>query len=283
MTMKRVSRWLTYGMLTVTAAGMLLPFAWMMVASLKNSADFLNSLFLPRGEGVFGVAWDRLTLENFRRLFVEAGLVRPLVNSVFLSSLTAVLATLCCALAGYALSKLEFAGRRIVTAIVLAALVIPAPLLLAPGFKLLFQLNLLDTYAGLILPAAAPALGVFLFRQATLNAVPRELIEAARIDGAGEFRIFFEIVLPSLRPVVGAFLLISFLGMWNNFIQPQVVLQQVERHPLSVAVNSFKGLYLTEYGMIMSGTAVSILPVMGLFLLLQREFIAGLTSGAVKG
>lgn len=148
---------------------------------------------------------------------------------------------------------------------------------------MLYNLGLLDTYSGLILPALAPAFGVFLFRQALLNSVPSELIEAARIDGAGEIRIFFSLVLPLIRPMVGAFLMITFLGVWNNFVVPQVVMQSPERFPLSVAINLLRSLYGTDYGLIMSGTIVSIAPVMCLFLLLQKEFISGLTSGAVKG
>ena len=116
-----------------------------------------------------------------------------------------------------------------------------------------------------------------------LNTVPKELLESARIDGAGEFRIFFIIVVPLVRPMIGAFLLITFLGAWNNFIGPQIVLQEAELFPLSVTINNLRGIYQTEYGLIMSGTLLSIAPVMCLFLLLQREFISGLTSGAVKG
>ncbi|MFZ9683073.1 MAG: carbohydrate ABC transporter permease, partial [Cephaloticoccus sp.] len=119
--------------------------------------------------------------------------------------------------------------------------------------------------------------------QAMINGVPRELLEAARIDGAGEARIFFELVLPLVRPMMGAFLMISFMGTWNNFISPQIILQSPDLQPLSVALNNLKGLYGTDYGLIMAGTIVSISPVMCLFLLLQREFIAGLTGGAVKG
>ena len=156
-------------------------------------------------------------------------------------------------------------------------------LLLAPSFQLLHSFDLLDTYTGLLLPGLTPAFGVFLFRQSMLNSVPDELLEAARMDGAGEFRIFFELVIPIVRPMLGAFLMISFMGTWNNFIGPQIILQSPELHPLSVALNNLKGIYGTDYGVIMAGTLVSISPVMCLFLLLQKEFISGLTSGAVKG
>jgi len=216
-------------------------------------------------------------------LFLELNIGRALVNSIFISSVHAVGATLLCAMCGYGLAKLRFWGRGAVFSVVVAALIVPAPLLLAPGYQLLFQLNLLDTYAGLILPGLVPAFGVFLFRQAMLQGVPTELVEAARLDGAGDIRIFFELALPLVRPMTGAFLLISFLGAWNNFVGPQVVLQSPELQPLSVMVNNLRGVYGTDYGLIMSGTLISIVPVMALFLLLQKEFISGLTSGAVKG
>jgi ABC-type glycerol-3-phosphate transport system permease component len=272
-----------YLALLPAAALTLVPFAWLLCASLKTNADLFGSHFLPAGDGFFGVAWERLTTEHFVRLFGELGLGHALANSLFYASISALLATFCSALAGYALAKFRFPGRGLLLSLVLAALVVPGPLLLAPGYKLLHDLGLLGSYAGLFLPAAAPAFGVFLFRQAIINAVPSELLESARIDGAGELRIFFTLVLPLVRPMVGAFLMITFLGAWNNFIGPQIVLHQAEAFPLSVAINQLRGIYGTDYGLIMAGTLVSIAPVLLLFLLLQREFIAGLTSGAVKG
>jgi multiple sugar transport system permease protein len=272
-----------YAALAMAAALTLVPFAWLICAAFKTNADIFASDFLPRGEGWFGVAWERLTLVNFQRLFAELGMGRALVNSIFLASWSALLATFCCAAAGYALAKFRFAGRGLMLSLVLAALVIPGPLLMAPGYKLLYELGLLDRFAGLLLPGLAPAFGVFLFRQAMLNAVPATLLESARLDGAGEFRIFFTLVLPLVRPMVGAYLMITFLGTWNNFIGPQIVLQNPASFPLSVAINQLRGLYGTDYGLIMSGTLISIAPVLALFLLLQKEFISGLTAGAVKG
>jgi len=274
---------MVYGVLFVYAIITLIPFAYLLAGALKSKFDFAAALFLPTGDGLFGIGWDRLSLENFRRLFLELNIGRALVNSIFISSVHAVGATLLCAMCGYGLAKLRFWGRGAVFSLVVAALIVPAPLLLAPGYQLLFQLNLLDTYAGLILPGLVPAFGVFLFRQAMLQGVPTELVEAARLDGAGDIRIFFELALPLVRPMTGAFLLISFLGAWNNFVGPQVVLQSPELQPLSVMVNNLRGVYGTDYGLIMSGTLISIVPVMALFLLLQKEFISGLTSGAVKG
>lgn len=272
-----------YVALIIAAALTLVPFFWLLCAAFKTNADVFSSNFLPAGDGLLGVAWDRLTTANFSRLFRELGIGRAVVNSVFLASTSALLATFFCALAGYALAKFRFAGRDWVQSLVLAALVVPGSLLMAPGYKLLYDLGLLDTFTGLIVPGLTPAFGVFLFRQAMVNAVPATLLESARIDGAGEFRIFFTIVLPLVRPMIGAYLMITFLGTWNNFVGPQIILQNPDNFPLSVAINQLRGLYGTDYGLIMSGTLVSIAPVLALFLLLQKEFIAGLTTGAVKG
>jgi len=261
----------------------LVPFFWLVTASLKRPEDFFSSMFLPLDPETGAVAWSRLTLENYSRLFLELGIGRALLNSIFLSSATALLATLSCAAGGYALARLKFAGRRAITITVLAALIIPPPLLLAPTYQLLYELGLLDSFTGLILPAIAPAFGVFLFRQATLQSVPNDLIEAARIDGCSEIGIFFSVVLPLVRPMVGAFMLITFLATWNNFVWPQVVLQTADKFPLSVAVSQLKGVYRQDYGLLMAGTCISIFPPAALFLLLQREFISGLTAGAVKG
>jgi ABC-type glycerol-3-phosphate transport system permease component len=280
---RRLTVFPLYAALLFFATLTLLPFIWMLTSAFKTSHDFFTSFFLPRGDGWLGVGWDRLSLDNFRRLFREFPIARAMLNSLFFASVTAVLATLTCAMGGYALATFRFRGRVALTWLVIGALVIPSSLLIAPSYRLLWQLDLLNSYAGLVLPALAPAFGVFLFRQAMLNTIPTELLEAARIDGAGEIRIFLTIVIPLVRPMIGAFLMITFLGAWNNFIGPQIVLQEPEIFPLSVTINNLRGLHATDYGLIMSGTLVSIAPVMCLFLLLQKEFISGLTSGAVKG
>jgi multiple sugar transport system permease protein len=275
-------RLLLQGLLGLLAVVTLVPFAWLIIASLKNREDFSQSMFLPPGEGLFGIGWDRLSLQNYDNLF-DLGFGGAFLNSVFYSATTAVLATLICAAAGYALAKFRFWGRNGFTLAVLALIILPPTLLIAPGYELLYNLRLLDTVPGLILPFLAPAFGVFLFRQAVSQSVPDQLLEAARMDGCSEIEILFAIVMPLIRPMVGAFLLITFLGMWNNFISPQIVLQSGDKQPLSVAIAQLRGLYRSDYGLMMAGTVVSIAPVAVLFLLLQKQFISGLTSGAVKG
>ncbi|MFZ9683076.1 MAG: carbohydrate ABC transporter permease [Cephaloticoccus sp.] len=279
----RLTRFFLYLFLLVFGGLTLVPFVWMLCASVKTQADFFTSRFLPAGEGWFGIAWDRLTLTQFSRLFTELPVGRALLNSVFFASVISLGATVCSAAGGYALSKLQFRGREAITTFILGTVVLPGALLLGPGFETLFHLGLVDTYAGVLLPALAPAFGIYLFRQAMINSVPEDILESARLDGCGEFRIFFQIVLPIVRPMISAYLIIVFIATWNSFIHPQIVLQSPERHPLAVAIFSLRGLYGDDFSLIMAGTLVSIAPVMVLFLMLQKEFISGLTSGAVKG
>ena len=274
---------IVYLVLTVFAAITLVPFVYLLFSAFKSQDSFFSFVLWPTNGVWYDVDWDGFTLSHWKTLFVEAGILRATVNSFFISSVTAILATLFSAMGGYALAKYRFPGRALVTWVVLGALVIPFALLIAPGYQLLYWLGLLDTYTGLILPGVAPAFGVYLFRQAFISSMPDALIEAARVDGASDIRIFFQIALPMVRPMIGAFLLITYLATWNNFISPQIVIQSADKLPLSVFVAQLRTPYGTQYGLIMAGTLVAVLPVLVLFLLLQRDFIAGLTAGAVKG
>src|SRR4051812_1441446 len=231
--MTKLRKTIVYIALILVAVITLIPFAYLACSAFKTNQDFFSSLFLPAGNGLFGVGWSRLTKNHFERLITELHFHRYILNSLFISSVTSVGSTLCCAMGGYALAKFKFLGRRLVMTLVLAALILPAALLIAPSYELLFRLNLLDSYGGLILPALAPAFGVFLFRQATISSLPTALLEAARMDGCGEIRMFFTIALPMVKPMIGAFMMLTFIGTWNNFIAPQIVLQTDQLFPLS--------------------------------------------------
>ena len=272
---------LTHAALIIASTVTVLPLLWLVLSSLKTNEAFLRSLGLPVDDAG-RTDFSQLTLAHYKELFGALDFARPLVNSTLLASASALLATVVSAMGGYALARFHFRGRGTVTAAILAAVLVPGPLLLAPGYELLHDLGMLNTFSGLILPAGAQAFGVFLFRQAILSGVPPELVEAARLDGCGEFRLFAEVVLPLVKPMVATFVMLTFLGVWNNFITPQVVLQAESKFPLSVAVAQLRGTYYQNYGLQMAGTVVSIVPVLVLFLSLQRSFIGGLTAGAVK-
>ena len=184
-------------------------------------------------------------------------------------------------LGGYALAKYRFRGRNMVMVYMLASMTIPGVVLLAPNFEVIWRLGWMDTYKALIIPGAVSAFGIFLFRQAMLN-VPNELLEAARIDGCGEFRIYLTLIMPLVRPMSGAFCLISFMGAWNAFLAPNIFLQSQSKLTLPVVLNQYMGTYVQQYGVFLAGTLVAMIPPAILFFSLQREFISGLTSGAVK-
>ncbi|RZA32247.1 MAG: carbohydrate ABC transporter permease, partial [Lysobacteraceae bacterium] len=222
------------------------------------------------------------TLHNYRELFLRAGMGRFLFNSLLISSCVMVLSVLFNTLAGYAFAKLRFRGRDRAFRALLAALVIPAQVSMMPLFLLLKQMGLVNTYVGAIVPGMAGIFGIFLVRQYA-RSIPDELLEAARIDGAGEWRIFFQIVLPVLKPILVTLAIFSFLGAWNDFMWPLIVLSDQGLQTLPVALASLSREHVMDYELMMAGAVVTVLPVLALFLVLQRYYLQGLLLGSVKG
>ena len=268
------SRLLVTLLLIVGALIALVPIVWLIAATTKGAEDIFHYTFFP--------PLSHFTAGNYHDLFTKSPFARYLVNSVFVTSATVIIQLFFSSLAGFALAKYEFRGKRPIMVLMLATLLLPAQLTMAPLYDLLYHLGMVDQYSGLLVPGAVSVFGIFLFRQSILQ-VPEELLQAARIDGCSEFRIYWDIVMPVSRPMVGAFCLISFMGAWNSFLWPQIVLHHAERFTLPIGLNQLVGLYQSQYGMLMAGTFVSVIPVVILFVLLQREFVAGLTAGAVKG
>jgi multiple sugar transport system permease protein len=222
------------------------------------------------------------TWHNYHELFAKAGMGRYLFNSLLIASFTTLIALFLNTLAGYAFAKLQFAGRERVFRGLLAALVIPGQVAMMPLFLLLKQMHLVNTYAGAIVPGMAAIFGIFLVRQYA-RSIPDELLEAARIDGAGEFRIFFQIVLPTLKPILVTLAIFSFLGAWNDFMWPLIVLSDGNLHTLPVALASLSREHVQDNELMMAGSVVTVLPVLLLFLVLQRHYLQGLLVGSVKG
>jgi ABC-type glycerol-3-phosphate transport system permease component len=260
------------------AALWLLPFAWMVCASFKAPADFFSSTFLPWGD------LGRLTLDNYRALLGNFPFFGWLLNSLFLASVQTVVVVLLSSLGGFALATYRFRGRGWMVALMLLTLMVPGQVLLPSTYELVNSFGWIDSYLAILVPGAMSVFGILLFR-ATMSAVPPELLHAARIDGAGELRLWWDIVLPSVRPTVGAFTLMSFTGTWNSFLWPQIVLQDESRYHLPIGMTSLVGLpeHDVPYGLLMAGTLLSILPVVALFALLHRDFHTGVMTGAVKG
>jgi len=272
--------------LCAASALALTPFLWLLCAAFKDPEVLMRYTFLPPLDEI---GPDTINLANFRTLFEPTLTARGpvyfyqyILNSVFLACTATAVQLLLCSMAGYALAKLEFPGKRPLMLFMLGTLTIPPMLLLAPLYELIVRLGWIDTYWALIVPGAVTAFGAFLFRQAIVG-VPSDLVEAGRIDGCGEFRIYWELVMPVVRPMSAAFCLISFLGAWNNFLGPQIFMHSQEKQVLPVVMSQYIGIYSQQYGVFLAGTLLSIVPPAVLFFALQREFIAGLTSGAVKG
>ena len=262
--------------LVALACGAVLPFAWVLCAAFKTPVDLAASTLLP---------WhhlDRLTLENFRRLR-EFPLWRWAINSMFLASTHTVLVVTLGSLGGFALAKYEFAGKRFLTLIMLATLLLPPQVFLPGSYELINHLGWLDSYLAIIVPGAVSVFGIFLFRQAMLG-VPDELLQCARLDGCSELRLWWEIALPLVRPMIGAYTLMAFLAEWNSFLWPQIVLQNEAKYTLTIGLNSLMGLteYQYRYGVLMAATLLAVAPVAILFFALQGEFVSGLVEGSER-
>lgn len=268
-----LGRAVTTAALLALSAFTLIPLVWLVAAAFKSPSDLFSYTFFSPNPSV----------QNFTDLATKVPeFGRYAVNSLFLSSTIVVIQLFFSSLAGFALAKYDFKGKSLVMVIMLATMMIPGQVTMAPLYELLCRLRLVDTYLGLIVPGAVSVFGIFLFRQSMLQ-LPNDLLDAARIDGCSEFRAYLDIVMPVSKPMVGAFCLISFMGNWNNFLWPQIILHNASRFTLPIGLNQMVGMYQQSYGMLMAGTLLSILPVVVLFLLLQKEFVAGLTTGAVKG
>jgi len=250
------------------------PLLWLAGATLRPRDEFYDHDFFP--------PIGRWSLDNYRALFDQLPYGTYILNSIAVAGLTVVFQLILASLGGFALAKYHFRGKAALMLVMLSTLVIPPEVLLASQYQLIQSMGLVDTTAGLVLPTAVSVFGVFLFRQ-SMRAIPDELLQAARIDGSSELMIWWRIALPLSRPMIGAFCLIAFMASWNAFVWPAIVLHRETMFTLPLGISRMLGVYREDYGAMMAATFIAILPVVALFFALQREFISGLTAGAVKG
>lgn len=252
----------------------LFPLLWMLAVSfmLPGDASRFPPPLLP----------DEWTLANYRVLFERAGMARYVANSLLVSGTVTLVSLTFNVMAGYAFAKLRFKGRAQLFKLLLSGLVIPAQVAMIPLFLLMKQLGMVNSLAGVIVPATASIFGIFLVRQYALS-IPDALIEAARIDGAGEGRIFFSIIVPALRPLLATLGILTFLGTWNDFMWPLIVLNDQAQYTLPVALAALSREYVQDAELMMAGAVVTVLPVLTLFIVLQRYYLQGLLAGSVKG
>ena len=267
-------RWWLYLLLTVALLIVVTPFVWMVLGSFKTSSELrqVPPTWLP----------EHPTLDNFTSLFSRLSFGTYFTNSTLVAVAVTVGNLLFCSMVGYALAMLNFRGKKVIFALILGTLMIPGVVTFVPLFVLVANMGLVNTLPGLILPFLVGPFGVFLMRQFIMG-LPKDLVEAARIDGAGEMKIFLRIILPLLGPAMATLGILTFLGSWNNFLWPLVVAQTNNSYTLPVALALYStGQNQTEYGLLMAGATVVVLPVLVVFLIFQRHFIQGIATTGIK-
>ena len=254
-----------------------LPFLWSISTSFKSEAEinagFVNGFnWIPRSS----------TVENYTSIFTKVEFGRWFFNSALVGVITTLLTLAFSSTSGYAFARIPFPGREFIFWCIVATMAVPAIIYLIPIYILLRNLGLIDTIQGLIIPFMVTNFGIFLMRQ-FFQSVPLELEEAARVDGAGRFRTFYQIVLPLARPALAALTIFTFMGRWNDFLMPLIIINSPENYTLPLGMSTFRGLYKTDWGLLMSGSLLVTLPIVVMFVAFQRFFIEGVSYTGLKG
>jgi multiple sugar transport system permease protein len=263
-----------YVITTVLALFILLPFFWMVSTSLKSRGALMA---LP-------IEWipKEISFEGYKKLFDVFPFGRTVLNSIFVSIVTTIVSLTSALMAAYAFSKLDFKGKNTLFSLYLATMMIPSQVTTIPIFIVLKYMGLLNTYTGLILPSIFNAFGIFMLRQ-YMNSISNEFIEAAILDGANYYTIFYQIMIPLCMPVIATLGVITFMGAWNDYFWPLIVLSDINKMTLPVALSQLNGQYSTEYNTLMAGSLISMAPILIVYAFAQKYFEAGLQLGGVKG
>jgi multiple sugar transport system permease protein len=274
---RRRRRWLAgagvYALLLLGAAVAIIPLLWMVSASFMPTGDATTypPHLLPRA----------MTLDHYRTLFTRLAVGRSLLNSIVIAVSVTVLSLLVNSMAGYALAKFRFRHRQRVYRVLAAGLVLPVQVAMLPLFLLLKALHLINSYGAVIIPGMASIFGILLVHQYALS-IPDDLLDAARVDGASEWRIYRAVVLPVITPILATLAIWTFLATWNDFMWPLIALSDAQRYTLPVALANLSGEHVQDTELMMAGAVVTVLPVLLTFLVLQRYYIAGVMAGSVK-
>jgi len=268
-----MNKWVRFGVCATFCVVMLFPLYCMLIVA-----------FTPRSELFSGGThlWPAsFTTSNFTRLFDAFPIGTWFGNSVVVAGITTAVSVTVNLLAGYAFAKLHFVGKNALFLLILSTMMIPAQAIMIPQFRMVSWLGLFGTFWAVILPSASTAFGIFLARQ-FIQAIPDELIEAARVDGAGNLRIFLRIVLPLCKPLIAVLTLLTVLSTWNDFAWPLIALKESELFTLPIGMLFLKGAFGSDYGAIMAFALLSVLPMIALFLLFQRYFVQGFARSGIR-
>lgn len=267
----KIIKWV---LLIVGAAVMLLPFLWMVITSIKIPQEIIAypPILIP-GE---------VTFERYRQILIELDFIRYFFNSLYISLIVTGATLFTSSLLGYIFAKYKFKGKNVIFISILSTMMIPFPVIMIPLYLLIAKIGLVDNHLAIIIPAVFNTFGVFLMRQ-FMQDIPTELIESGRIDGASEFYIFYKLILPQAKPALAALAIFIFMWQWDNFLWPLIVLQSNKTFTLPLGLAFFAQQYWTDYGLVMAGATVSVIPVLIVFLFMQRKFIKGITMTGLKG
>ncbi|PHP52642.1 carbohydrate ABC transporter permease [Actinomyces ruminis] len=271
----KVARVVAFAILALFAFTWLLPLAWAIDTSFKTEvqAQSLPLQWIPDGG---------FTLENYRTVFERGEVFTWMGNTFLIAAAVTVITVIICALAGYAFSRTIFRGRKALLALTIALIMVPGQILIVPLFKEMVLLNAVDTFAGVILPQTIAPMMVYIFKQ-YFDQVPQELEDAARVDGAGNWRLFWNIILPVSRPIVTAVAIFVFIGAWNNFMWPFIVTNNPDLMTLPVGLSTVKNAYGTIYAQTMASAMIAALPLTILFMLFQRQIIKAVATTGLGG
>nr|WP_062049503.1 carbohydrate ABC transporter permease [Bacillus sp. JCM 19034] len=269
-----LSKILLYLFLVMSTLISIFPFYWMFVIG-SNTTNAVNK-FPP------AVLPGANFKENAMQVFDRIDFFRALFNSFTISTTVTISVLFFCALAGFAFAKLQFKGRDAAFVLLLATMMVPPQLSLIPNFMIVSSLGWVDTLQAVIVPGMVTAFGVFWMRQYISTSVPFDLVEAARIDGCSNFRTFWSIILPTVKPGLATLGIFTFMGTWNDFLWPLVVLKDRSMHTIQIALRTLNDVYYTDYSMILAGTFMATIPILIVFLIFNKQFISGITEGAVK-
>jgi multiple sugar transport system permease protein len=267
----RVARWALMLILLIGGIGMVFPFVWMVSSSLKLPADIYSLSLIP----------PKPTLDNYRTVLEETKYIRWFVNSMVIALITTASVAFFASVAGYALAKFKFPGQTAIFILILSTLMVPTEMLVIPWYMMSIELHWTDSYQGIMFPGMISAFGVFLMRQ-FFTGVPNDLIDAGRLDGFSEFRIFWKIAVPQVKPAIAALCIFTFLGNWNAYIWPLIVTRSEEMRTLPVGIAFFSTESGSAFHLIMAAAALATIPVLLVFLIFQRQIIKGIVLTGLK-
>lgn len=269
---------INYIALTIIALIFMFPLIWMVVCSFKNDVQIFTDISSLKA---FVPSFMEDVFTNYREVVLKLPILQAMLHSFGYIAVTIMVSLLVNSMAGYAFARLKFPGKNFFFSVILAVMIIPAQTVMLPQFSIIYKMGITNSYLGLILPAAASPMYIFLFRQHFLG-IPESIEEAAKLDGAGPLRVFFQLVVPLAKPIYATVIILQFIALWNDFVWPVMVISDTDKQTVQMALSSLFNIKPVNYGNVMAGLTIVTIPVLILFLTLQKYYVAGVASTGAK-